>query len=57
MSTSIINGIFPPRHTWNGRIYSEEEYGKEVGEYLDKMILEERIKKLKKINEKIKNRA
>ena len=56
MSASILKGILIPIHipTGNGRIYPKEVFNKAIEEYIHKMLLEERIKKLILINEKIK---
>ena len=55
MSTPILNGILIPKHVWNGRTYPKEVFDKAIEEYVQKMFMEERIKKLKIINEKIEN--
>jgi hypothetical protein len=40
----------------NGRTYTKEVFEKAIEEYTHKILLEERIKKLNKLNEKLKNR-
>ena len=49
----------PPRHIWNGRIYGEGEmkgeFERELERFAEELRMEERIYKLKRLNEKIGN--